>query len=56
MFGNIGWVELVVIGVVLLLLFGGKKLPELAKGVTKASKEFKAGLNGDGDDDSKSAS
>ena len=41
MLGNIGTVEIVVIAVVLLLLFGGKKLPELAKGLGESSRELK---------------
>lgn len=41
MFGNIGGTELLVIAVVLLVLFGGKKLPELARGLGEASKELK---------------
>jgi sec-independent protein translocase protein TatA len=44
MFSNLGTFEIVVIAVVIFLLFGGKKLPELARGVSKASKEFNAGL------------
>lgn len=41
MFDNIGAPELIVIALVLLLLFGGKKLPELARGVGDAIREFK---------------
>jgi sec-independent protein translocase protein TatA len=41
LFNNIGAPELIVIALVLLLLFGGKKLPELAKGVGDAIREFK---------------
>ena len=41
MFNNIGTPELIVIALVLLLLFGGKKLPELARGVGDAIREFK---------------
>jgi len=44
MLGNIGAIELIVIGAVLLLLFGGSKLPELARGISKASEEFNRGL------------
>ena len=40
-FPNLGWPEIVVILVVFILLFGAKKLPELARGVGKAMKEFK---------------
>lgn len=41
MFNNIGTTEIVVIAVVVLIFFGGKKLPELAKGVGDAIREFK---------------
>ena len=40
-FGSIGAGELMVIFLVVLLLFGGKKLPELAKGLGKGMREFK---------------
>ncbi len=39
--GWIGGPELIIIGVVVLLLFGGKKIPELAKGLGKGIREFK---------------
>lgn len=39
-----GW-ELVAIVAVIVLLFGGKKIPELMKGVGKGVKSFKEGLN-----------
>ncbi len=39
--GNIGTPELIVVFVVVLLLFGPKKLPELARGLGKSIKEFK---------------
>lgn len=38
---GVGPTELVIILLVLLLLFGGKKLPELARGLGKSIKEFK---------------
>ena len=42
MFG-LGTTELAIIAVILILLFGGKKIPELMKGITDSIKEFKAG-------------
>ena len=45
-----GGYELVVIGMIILLLFGGKKLPELMKGLGKGIKEFnnaKANIEGE---------
>ncbi len=38
---NIGSTELIIIGVVLLVLFGGKKLSELARGLGESGKELK---------------
>lgn len=37
--------EMVIIGAVILLLFGGKKLPELMKGVGQGIRAFKQGMN-----------
>jgi sec-independent protein translocase protein TatA len=38
---NFGWAEIVIILFVILLLFGAKRLPELARGFGKSIKEFK---------------
>jgi len=43
--GNIGAGEIVIIALVVLLLFGGKKIPELMKGLGKGVKSFKDGMN-----------
>ena len=37
----IGWPQIVLIVVIVLILFGGQKLPELMKGLGKGMKEFK---------------
>ena len=44
LFGSIGWTEILVILLVVLLLFGGKKIPELMRGLGKGVKEFKHGM------------
>ena len=44
MFRSIGFPELMVILVVFFLLFGGKKLPELAKGLGEGIKNFKTAM------------
>ena len=41
----IGATELIVIAVIVLLLFGGKKIPELMRGLGRGVKEFKDGMN-----------
>ena len=41
----IGATEIIVIGAVVLLIFGGKKLPELMKGMGKGVRNFKEGMN-----------
>lgn len=45
MFG-LGPMELVVILVIVMVLFGGRRLPELGAGVGKAIRNFKSGLSG----------
>ncbi|MCD7972519.1 MAG: twin-arginine translocase TatA/TatE family subunit [Candidatus Azobacteroides sp.] len=44
--GNLGTGEIVIIAIVVLLLFGGKKIPELMKGLGKGIKSFKEGVKG----------
>ncbi len=41
----IGMWEVIIIALVVLLLFGGKKIPELMKGLGKGVKSFKQGMN-----------
>lgn len=41
MFLVIGWPQIVLIAVVILLLFGGRKIPELMRGLGSGIKEFK---------------
>ncbi len=43
--GSLGGGELILIALVILLLFGGKKIPELMKGLGKGVKSFKDGMN-----------
>ena len=44
LFQNFGAPEVIIIFLVVLLLFGGKKIPELMKGVGKGVKSFKEGM------------
>lgn len=39
-----GWLEIVLIVLVLLLLFGGRKIPEMMRGLGRGVKEFKQGV------------
>ena len=43
--GNLGAGEIIIIALVVLLLFGGKKIPELMKGLGKGVRSFKEGMN-----------
>lgn len=42
----IGTTEILLIALVILLLFGGRKIPELMRGLGKGVKSFKDGMNG----------
>ena len=44
--GNLGAQEIILIAFVVLLLFGGKKIPELMRGLGKGLRSFKDGMNG----------
>ena len=48
---GIGMQEILVLALIILLLFGGKKIPELMKGLGKGVKSFKDGMNGKLDDE-----
>lgn len=44
--GNLGTGEIIIIAIIVLLLFGGRKIPELMKGLGKGIKNFKEGVKG----------
>lgn len=44
--GGFGMQEMLLIALVVLLFFGGKKIPELMKGIGKGVRSFKDGMNG----------
>ncbi|MBO7278904.1 MAG: twin-arginine translocase TatA/TatE family subunit [Bacteroidales bacterium] len=44
--GSIGLTEILVIALIVLLFFGGKKIPELMKGIGKGVRSFKEGVKG----------
>ena len=45
LFGTLGWPEIIGIALIVLLLFGGKKIPELMRGIGKGIRSFKEGMN-----------
>ena len=45
LFGTLGFWEILLIVLAFLLLFGGKKIPELMRGLGKGVKSFKQGMN-----------
>jgi sec-independent protein translocase protein TatA len=46
LFGGLGTGEILLIALIVLLLFGGKKIPELMRGLGKGVKHFKDGMAG----------
>ncbi|MBK8806646.1 MAG: twin-arginine translocase TatA/TatE family subunit [Bacteroidales bacterium] len=44
--GVLGGQEILIILIIVLVLFGGKKIPELMRGLGRGVKEFKEGMNG----------
>ena len=50
LFGSLGFWEIALIVLVIILLFGGKKIPELMKGLGKGVKSFKEGMKDVEDD------
>lgn len=40
-----GWMEILLIALVVLLLFGGRRIPELMRGLARGVREFKDGLS-----------
>ncbi len=50
MLQNIGPTEIIIVAVVLLILFGGKTIPQFGKGLGEALKVFKQALKGHSDD------
>lgn len=52
-YGIIGLPQIILIALVLLLLFGGRKIPELMRGLGRGIKEFKSASKEDATDDKK---
>ncbi|MBE6313972.1 MAG: twin-arginine translocase TatA/TatE family subunit [Muribaculaceae bacterium] len=42
--GNIGATEIIIIALIILLLFGGRKIPEMMRGIGKGIRSFKEGM------------
>ncbi|MBU1031565.1 twin-arginine translocase TatA/TatE family subunit [Patescibacteria group bacterium] len=49
MFRGIGATEVIIVAAVILVIFGGKKLPEFAKGLGEAIRELRRAIQGKGD-------
>jgi sec-independent protein translocase protein TatA len=54
--GGLGAPEIILIIIAILILFGGKKIPELMKGLGKGMKEFKDAQNGESNSNTTSGS
>jgi sec-independent protein translocase protein TatA len=55
MLGNIGPLEIIVVLIIALIVFGPKRLPELGNSLGKGIREFKDSVTGDHDDDAADA-
>jgi sec-independent protein translocase protein TatA len=51
MLGNIGPLEIVVVLIIALIVFGPKRLPELGRSLGRGIREFRGSVGGDGDSD-----
>jgi sec-independent protein translocase protein TatA len=49
--GKIGLTEIILVLLIIVLLFGGRKIPELFKGIGQGMKEFKKASKVDGEDE-----
>jgi sec-independent protein translocase protein TatA len=49
--GNIGLLEIAIVLIIALIVFGPKRLPELGRSLGKGIREFRGSLGGDDDDD-----
>ena len=53
--GSVGGMELVILLVIILLIFGAKRIPELARGLGSGVREFRGGISGADDEQDASA-
>jgi sec-independent protein translocase protein TatA len=53
MFGNLGFWELLIIFVIIILIFGTSRIPELGRGLGEGIRNFKKSLKGDDEDKAK---
>lgn len=51
MLGNIGPLEIIVVLIIALIVFGPKRLPELGRSLGRGIREFRGSVSGDSDDD-----
>lgn len=50
MFGQVGWPQLLIVLVIVLVIFGAKRLPEVGRSLGSGMREFKEGIKGEDDD------
>ena len=51
MFGNVGPLEIIIVLIIALIVFGPKRLPELGRSLGKGIREFRGSVSGDSDSD-----
>jgi sec-independent protein translocase protein TatA len=45
--GGFGWMEFLIIALIIIILFGARRIPEVAKGLGEGIRSFKTGIRGD---------
>lgn len=50
---HVGWLEILIVILIIVVLFGASRIPKLMRGMGQGVKEFKQGLRGEGEEESK---
>lgn len=48
--GSLGWTEILIIGLIVVLLFGARRLPDIGRGLGEGIRSFRSAMRGDEND------